>query len=944
MSDRTPRLDLVKQYLEDYSDERVRNINWDILDLLFHPTEGHTHDGTDSPLIDLESIWKAIEELRKLIEQLRIDHNNLDIREWIHFQTFRRHKHYSLNSPPSTATHWFESFQILDQLNMQLTNAAISTQNGILHLPANYKGNSPYYMVGKPFNLSHTQSELEKQGRLDHFDPDVHPDKANARIFMARKGFVTPYLAIGDNLTPNNNTSQKYSGAKAGTQKRVSFIDDNIISKMTFDGKTKDNMTVPHIAWHHIDLPRPAVNRYNERWTDREEFNNQEYSRMGRSDGAEVITSPKYQDSDPVYKTVNISETPRVLFNSDKALAWHEDTNKYYWYQARTNVLQQIPNVDIKPLVEDNMVSVAATLDQSTGWIWVLKSWNVRINNPAGKFDQMHQIVRWDGFTNFEEGKIWRSSRHNRKHWPAKTIAPTHLEVDKNNIYAITHLSFNDEISTKGQNTVNYYNSDSHDDYQWFPFRKVYGNLHKQRSTVNFVKFNPGILGSINSISKKGDWVARGSARIINGAFRPQANRWSIWDDSKINDFEGANDKVYLGSNGDELFFYQSFTPWDGSDIQNNQRWKNAEFRENHPDFSWHGIIAHNIGTGKNRFIKGTIPFRANTGGGIVETGGQVYLSGGAELVKQFVTNDERILSTVNNIKPQNQKIIFSYWIDSQIPGVKLPKKVSLRDEIVNPIKINLNNGNASEVPTHTNDRIAARTHNPQIITHSGGFDAIGGQYINNRQAIRLRKTDTKVRRVAGWSGALVEGSKARQLFSFELGEGLTERDIVKVHMKARSEGRAPTNPLASAPRIRDIDVLDWRYPEWGLTGRISNTDGHVVFPIVDLEWINQRKLIIMIENARITDKKAGIPSKLFVDYCYVTVERQGYVYEYEWEDLPQGSQAAMVLECQTGTKYVSNPGREIAVGSRQDILGVEVEEVDLQVISNNLNQRESND
>ncbi len=950
MSSYTPKLGLVKQGLEDYADERTRNKNWDIIDSLFHVTEGHKHDGVDSPLIDLDAIWRAIEELRAITKQLRIDITELDIREWEHYLEYLRHKHYALDTPPSVETHWFDTFQSFRQINQIFTTASITPQQGLLHLPRNYNGNHAYYMVSKPFNLSHTLEELTRIGMADAYNQDVQPDQAVARIFMARKGIVTPYIAIGNNLEPSNAHPRKYPGALVGVQTAVTYVDNFIKSKLTFENKRREVRNVPHVAWHHVDTDRPPISRYvygfgpqQRRWDDRIEFETDQYERITRADGDEVVTSPRYQDADPIYETVpqNIDD-PRVLYHADKALAWHKKQNRFYWYNANANLFIQIPNEDIGPLRHENLVKVAAGLDRDN-WIWVMKTYLIPTENPAGHFIQMHQIVKWDGFSNFEERKTWASGRHRRKHWPANVIAPDRLEIDNDNIYAITSLGFNDGLAPDGENVVNYYDSngegEAHDAYQWFPFQTVYGDAHKGGANVNYVKFNPGILGTVHKISRRGDWVAEGPSKIISGAYRPNANRWATSTDEQINDFEGGNDSVYLGTNGEELFFYQAFVPYNGADIHRNERYKNADFRESNPDEAWHGIIAHNVATGINRFIRGNIPFRVNVGGGVELEGGTALITGGTELVKQFVTPDFRILSTVNNQPPQNESIIYSYWVDRHIPGVITYDRLSVRDDIVNPIKIDLDTGLTERIVSHADDTslttIGSRTQSPQVVMNPRGFSAIGGKNIRNREALRLRRIDGRVRKIVGWSGALETGSKARQIYSFEIGEGVTERDIVKVHIKARSEGKPTANPLDTASRMRDIDVMDWRWPDWGLLGRIANGDGGVTFVVKDLEWISQRRLIFMIENQRTTDRRAKIASKLFVDYCYVTVERQGYVYEYNWDSLPNGNQGAVVLECQSGTRQGLNPGTTETVSNNRDIQGVEVESVDVSIISN---------
>jgi hypothetical protein len=953
MADRTPQLDLLRQYLEDFADERARNINWDIIDKLFHPTEGHKHDGVDSPLIDLDSLWRAIYELRALLAQLRIDLNNLDLRDYLQHQEYLRHKHYELDAPPSQETSWFETFNSLGQLDMINSTVSVSPQQGRIHLPAAYQSNTSYFLVSKPFKLLHTLASLTARGLQDQFDPDVQPQQATARIFMARKGIVTPYLAISDNLIPSRNNAHIYPNAVAGNQREVSFVDEFITSKYGFQGKRTEDFAIPHVAYHHIDDERPEMSRYkwgrgkdNDRWQDRVEFSNIDYETISTSDGKEVATTPRYQDSDPIYKRVESNINPRVLYHADRALSWDKRQNKFYWYIAEKNVFKEIPPQEIAPLTESRMIKVAAGIDKTTGEVVVMKTWNVKLDRPKGYFDQMHQIVRWDTFTGFEEGPIWKSGRHRAKHWPAKTISPSHIEVDANNIHLFTQLSFNGDLAQEGEDSINYYEKDPNttdfDSYPWLPFRKVYGDLHQKRKTVNFAEFNPGMVGTVLSINKAGTLVPQGPAKIITGFLDPTINPWAATTDEFINQFEGGNDSVYLGSNGEEMFFYQAFVPYNGADIHTNQLWKNPTFRENNPDDAWNGIVAHNIANGTNRLIRGNIPFRVNVGGGIEEEGGYAMLNGGTELVKQFVTSDERIIATENNQTPENEEIIYSYWVDRHITGVVTADRLSVRDDIVNPIRVDLFTGESERVMSYTDDTsligVEARTQSPQIVMHRTGFSSIGGKQITRRQAKRIRRSDPPVRRIVGWTGAILSNSKARQLYHFRLGEGLGERDIVKVHFKARSEGKPAANPVAptgGALKERDFEVYSWAFPEWTLLGRVSNGDGDMSFQIPDTEWISTRNLGIMIESSRASDRRAKIGSKLFVDYCYITVERQGYIYEYEWDDIPDGTDAAIVLDCQTGARFTDVLEDEQAEGSLVDLYGVEVESIDVSIISN---------
>jgi len=164
------------------------------------------------------------------------------------------------------------------------------------------------------------------------------------------------------------------------------------------------------------------------------------------------------------------------------------------------------------------------------------------------------------------------------------------------------------------------------------------------------------------------------------------------------------------------------------------------------------------------------------------------------------------------------------------------------------------------------------------------------------------------------------------------LGDGITERDIVKIHIKARAEGKPAANPLDTAPRATDLSIHRWMHPDWGRVGMYANGDGHKSYRVREFE--DRRILRVMIEARRTTDARAKIPSKLFTDYCYVTVEREGYVYEYHWDDIPDGTEAAVILECSSNTpNQVGNS--PVPVINGRSISGVEVDSVDMSIIAN---------
>jgi hypothetical protein len=989
MSDLTPVLGLVRQYLQDHGDKRVDNINWDKLDRLFHPIDGHKHDGVDSPLIDLEALWRAIYELRRLVAQLRIDLTNLDIREWQHYEEYIKHKHYALDAPPSIETHWFDTFNNYLQTDLALTNASVSAGIGALHLPLGYTPRSPYYFVSKPFRLAHTM--------VENPNPDIQPDQAYARIIQQREGIVTPYIAIGDNLIPSSTDPRRYPGARVGNQLEISYIDNYTKRKMTFEGKVRENISVPHIAWHYYDIKIPEIKVEEKRpapwlsihshigqswtnleisqgcisaaahaqnpfavahaelaigncverqykidyrnYTDRLEFQTNEYARLSISDNNVVSTGDGYSGASPVFEETPYSQDYRVLYNADKALAWQKSGNKFFWYDSETKTATEIPRAQIEPLYEENMINVAAAPDPNHGFIYVLKSWIQQVISPNGYFDLYHQLVRWDGVNGFVEGRVWRSSRHKRRHWPATVICPTWLKIDNNNIYPICSFDFND-LKDEGESLVNYYdgddrNPDAHDDYMWFPFKKVYGDLHKQRGHVTFAYFNPGILGTIHTIPKTGEWVATGSANVIRGAYDPTANEWSTHSEEDINEFEGGNDCHFLGTSGQEIFFYQSFTPYDGYDILRNKRYQDRVWREAHPDYSWHGIIAYNISTGRNRHIRGNMPMRINVGGSVNNTGGDAYLVGGMELVKQFYTSDGRIIATVDNVTPTGTTIVYAFWADRNDPECVVPDRVSLRDEINNPLKIDLSFGYYARVQTSTASITASasvdyniRRHGSQVIWHSTGFSQIGGWNISARLTFRVRYGDRKIRVCKRWHMGLLDGGRPRQIYNFDLGEDIELGDTFRLYLKTRSEGKL-SSVVSTAP-TEDVVVYGLRDKDWVRIGGVTNNQGLVTFEIQDLTFSALGEITIMLESARVSDKASRQAAFLHTDHIYVAITKQNYVYEYEWEDLPDGQNAVIILECTGGMDAAGNE----ELGSA-DATGVWVDSAEFSIIAN---------
>lgn len=989
MTSRTPNLDLILQFLEDYADKRIDNINWEILDKW---AKNHSHDGIDSHLIDLDSIWAAINELRRLIHQQRIDHNELVIIVRQLIAEYQRHKHYDLDSPPSIETHWFDTFHDLRNVD-PATTASVSTALGLLHLPANYKANQPYHYVSKPFDLAHTL--------VPNPDPDVQPAQANARLFMTRQGDVTPYLVIGNDLKASPNLPRKYPGAVAGVNKSIQAVDNYITSKLTFNGKKFGDLTVPHEAYHHHDIARPLIGGFTQvgplgvqipaapGYTFRQEFSDADYARLSVADGTTNSTQPEYEGSRPNQTVKPVRATPKVLYHGDKVLSWGKLENKFYWFNAQSNDFDNIEDTEIPDIAHPNLVGVAANVDAVTGAIWVFKTWVEAVDQPAGYFDVVHQVVVWDGKEDFAKGPVFKSARCKRKHWPRPfVICPTHLHVSGNNVHVITHTSY-DDLDEENEILVNYYDNDAHDNYMWFPFVKVYGNLHKTATNATFTHFNPGILGTHHSFRKDEPWRCYGPSKLIEGAYNATGNPWASLSDSDINAFEGGNDNVFLGMEDNEIFFYQSFVEYNGADVLIKGKWKDQDFRNRYPDNAWHGIVAHNVSTGQKRFIRGNMPFMVNVAATIDDYAKNAQFMGGLELVKQFVTEDDRILATENNVAPLNTVIKYAFWADRLSPGVVLPENVNVEQHMINPVLVNLTTGHTTRVETDNDVSSLANTSNLGImLPDEDVFDAavsgmanadatqvsritqnasgtgritqtaivsqrihkakvvktkksvvkVGGKHIHNH-VIRPRKKHPPAKKVVVWNGAMKNNSRARQVYYFELGDNVGENDIVKVHVKAKSEGKYPTIQPFENPGRNDIFVnqsVAYGDHGWRAVGLINNKDNGNVFIVNDLSMARRFKLIICLENARVNDSAAKIASKIHTEYIYVTVERAGYIYEYEWTDLPDsGTQGAVVLECASGATFSTRGQGPVGVTSSEDVDGIKIDSAEVSILAN---------
>lgn len=874
MPDRTPRIGLLKYYLEDYADIRGLNFNWDEIDKLFHALDGHKHDGVDSPIIDLASLWEAIEELRRLIAALREDHTSLDIRERLHWSTFLRHNH------DGVTTNFFDTFINFDQTDRNLTTAALTPALGLLHLPANYTPNKRYQWVGAPFNLK-MDPFPDMEGNIT--DPALLATRAKCNIIMSRKGSVIPYLVVGGDLKNNKplmgNPSVRgiYPGAVAGTLLKNSETKGMQTTKYTFEGKSNPALNIPHQAFHHVDTTDLTLSKLSPRWFDNIPFSSADYENIALNDGRTVTTSPKYQDKDartfsvsnsraasavvstqsaasssvttvatPTYSSVTVKADARVLYHDDIPLSWDRKTSNFYWFNTNSDVFTQITKADLGPVWSDDLTEVAANKDED-GWIWILKTQTRYVDNPAGYFDVYHQIVKWDGEKGFEEGQWWRSARMERIHWPKpRILAPTHLEITPTKVAAITHASWQNLLGEDGTDSlVNYYLSNPF--YQWFPISNVYGETYKQQKKVTFAVFNPGVLGTVATMDRNSETkVITDNARIISGAYDTTRNKWANLTEADMNAFEGGNDNVYMGRLSNELIFYQSFVPYNGAEVLDKKLYEDEAWKLANPDTAWYGIVKYDVTTGNNTFVVGDMPFKVNTGGGLDRN--EATIVGGSELIKQFVIEEteptntpsastsgasnnsfstssiikrSRIVATKDNKLPANLKVIHSFWADRDHQATRTANRISPRDAAINPIKVNVATGASERVNTivqGANSQAAInKVHSSKVVITSQGHKTIGGKQIQ-RNAIRPRPTDKPARQITSWKGALKQDAVARQLFYFNVGVP-RENDIIKVHYTGRAEGKAPYNPGADTTPDRDILIYYMARGGWSYVG-----------------------------------------------------------------------------------------------------------------------------
>ncbi len=971
MASRTPVLSLVLQYLQDIADIRIENENWLRLDRLFHSTDGHVHDGVDSPLIDEINYVKIYERIIGLEERMTSVEKRLIRNEMFMLQfyaQFLRHNHTGVE------TLWTETFFDYNQTDRDNTTAILNPHLGYLHLPFNYVPNQVYRWIGTPFKLeSDPWPELKER------------TTATGVITIGDDlGQVTPYLTVADTPTLNSEKT-RYLNAVEGQFVEETVSPEKTVAQYSFLRKRVNNDRVPHEAWHHYGKERPPLTVYNpgsiHYLEDRRArpFNQAEYDRIARATGeameadGNVVTHYDSEEPNPRAEEVNLQNEARPLYHGDRVLAWNKERNTFYWFDPEESTYREIKQDILGPIYHNNMVEVAAGRDPSNGDIYVLASWVAEVENPPGYFALKHQIVKWnrgtggdfaleplgglgaefdeDGEPEFVEGPIWTSLQAKRYFWLPEVIAPTHLEIHNTKISIITNLNFRDS-ALKGTSTINYYEDAG--DFQWFPFITIFGDLFRKLKYLTFVRFAPGILGTIHHVQKRGDWRPVGPAKFIGGAYPQTGNRYATLSEEDIDTFEGGNDKVYLGKDGNYLVYYQAFVPHNGEEVLSRELYKNQNWRDDNPDVSWWGLVKYDVTTGKSEFVRGNMPLKVNASGAIHN--GEAYITDGIEMVKQWIVEDEvpsgntvtrviSLMATEDNQKPADRKTLGAFWIRRDAPGAKLADKVSLRDQILNPIKVNLTTGESERVATSGTlsasavaggGTAAAQTSHTLAVAHTKGIARQGGKKITGRRTPRVRPRDRDDHTNKKFTRGIEDGARARQYFKFFIGD-VEDGDRIIIHYNGEATGAKPFQPPDDLGNDKFIRVMGWVSPDWrGLLSRRQPARGPWEFShwgTSDLPAGN-RALWLLVESRTISDAKKGVVAKLHTEYIYVTVVRQGKARHYKWDSLPKGDYAALSIEMKTSRGRDTEPVLQTP-GSARNQFAVQVDSARINVISN---------
>lgn len=927
MGSYTPRLKLLKEYLEDVSDKRMEHPNWDIIDLLFHPVAGHIHDGEDSPevYIDFTEIWAEFQKVWRTIEVLQVDAEKRQYFLEQFYEQFMRHNHTGVE------TIFTETFTDTRNTIMEHTDMILNPQYRFLTLPENYVGNRWYDWMGRPFYLNQDP------------DPDVTPTSAIANIVATNRGEFIPYLTVSNDPKIQN---RNYVDAVPGQFIEMTKTDTKSSSVHSFAGRGADKRNgtnkIPHRAYHWYGLGLPPVSRFVKRFAENNEFTPAEYHRSftksvpgGREsivDTSHLVTTDlPFTATENTYEEIPVSVPARPLYSANAPLSYYAKTNSFYWLDIASGMFDGISIEKLGPIHEDNMVEVAATEDEF-GFIYVLKSWVEETETPAGHFHLKHQIIRWGGEIepeHFEEGPIWKSGTFPRWYWKPRMIAPTHLEIVGDKLYIYTELSWLHQRHEGMGDMVNYYGETPN--FQWFPFGKYYGNTYKQSAYVTMVYFNPAILGTVvgMNLGEKDTWVPKDIGKLVDGAF-PFNNSHSVADRTFIRGFKGGNDDIYLGMDGEEMIFYSAFVPYDGDEILKYEYWKDPVWLEQNTDKAWHGIIRYNVLTGEKTLVQGTMPFRVNANGTLFQ--GDAWINNGVELVKQWVVEDETapdsdvegdslsayVMSTVNNTKPTNKTVLGSFWTAraSAYASVSTDSG-SLYAGATSSVKINTTNGSHTNISATATSSVKMTTSGGRAVASSSASVQVSGDgtsvraeasavvIVGGYQNTAPDKTRPPINcppvtTTKKCNNPIVTGERACMHFKFVIGE-ITTDDIVKVHINARSGGRYPSGggvPFEGA-EWKGIRVLSWQTPDWALLrgGRIENDTDSVPVIADTSNIIRSGTVRLLLQSERRSDAARKIISTLHLNYIYITVERQGYIYKYTWDDMPQGDQAAMSIK-----------------------------------------------
>lgn len=406
-----------------------------------------------------------------------------------------------------------------------------------------------------------------------------------------------------------------------------------------------------------------------------------------------------------------------------------------------------------------------------------------------------------------------------------------------------------------------------------------------------------------------------------------------------VEGFEGVNTKLYLGLVAGKMHFYQAFCPYNPSAVLDTDAYLSEEWLQRHGGAAWHGFVEYDIAGGTSRLYTGNVPWLAGCGGSMGE--GRIVLAEGLELAEQIVeaspgdqvqTSRTRLLSAEdfsgdNPDAPVSvASLVSANAINARQSIVvnpthpKASARINASERIL--IEVNRNTGASTRVSATQSVRVGSsggasiNVQHSVVITGGGSVNArqsvviIGGRQCPPRKT-RPRPVDPPKKIPEKAESGILNGSRARQMFLFH-GLDVEPEDIVRVHLKARTYGaeRAPQD-IPGLTDMQPYHVRTWTSSgEWDILqveeGRREDEEKvwfTTLDPGLNRTLKNPDMVPILVEAVPASRASENQVSRLELDYIYLSVESPAYVEEYEWSDLPQGSQAALVLECKNDAK-----------------------------------------